>query len=49
MGQTAENVAHRFGITRQQMDAFSLRSHQRAARAQDEGRLAPGGGEVEPL
>ena len=49
MGQTAENVAHRFGITREQMDAFSVRSHQRAARAQEEGRLAPGGGELEAL
>jgi acetyl-CoA C-acetyltransferase len=49
MGQTAENVAHRFGITREQMDEFSVRSHQKVARAQDEGRLAPGGGEVEAL
>src|SRR2546426_3242354 len=49
MGQTAENVAPRFGITREQMDAFSVRSHQRAARAQEEGRLAPGGGELEAL
>jgi acetyl-CoA C-acetyltransferase len=49
MGQTAENVAHRFGITREQMDAFSVRSHQRVVKAQDEGRLAPGGGEVEAL
>jgi acetyl-CoA C-acetyltransferase len=49
MGQTAENLAHRFGITREQQDAFSVRSHQRAAKAQDEGRLAPGGGEVQPL
>ena len=31
MGQTAENLAHRFGITREQMDAFSVRSHQRVA------------------
>lgn len=29
MGQTAEILAHRFGITREQMDAFALRSHQR--------------------
>src|SRR5471030_407633 len=29
MGQTAENIAHRFGITRAQMDEFSVRSHQR--------------------
>ena len=49
MGQTAENLAHRFGITRAQQDAFSVRSHQRLAKAQDEGPLAPGGGEVEPL
>ncbi|HEV8094174.1 MAG TPA: acetyl-CoA C-acetyltransferase [Burkholderiales bacterium] len=49
MGQTAENLAHRFGITRSQMDAFSVRSHQRVAAAQDGGWLAPGGGEVEPV
>ena len=49
MGQTAENVAHRFGITRAQMDEFSVRSHERVIKAQDEGRLAPGGGEVEAL
>ncbi len=49
MGQTAENLAHRFGITRDEMDQFSVRSHQKVARAQDEGRLAPGGGEVEAL
>ncbi|HEY7240281.1 MAG TPA: acetyl-CoA C-acetyltransferase [Burkholderiales bacterium] len=49
MGQTAENLAYRFGITREQQDAFSVRSHQRVAKAQDEGRLAPGGGEVEAL
>jgi len=30
MGQTAENLAHRFGIDRAEMDAFSVRSHQRA-------------------
>jgi acetyl-CoA C-acetyltransferase len=49
MGQTAENLAHRFGITREQQDAFSVGSHQRVARAQDQGILAPGGGEVEAL
>ena len=37
MGQTAENLAHRFGITREQMDAFSVRSHQRVVAAQDDG------------
>lgn len=35
MGQTAELLAHRFGITRSEMDAFALRSHQRLAAAQD--------------
>jgi acetyl-CoA C-acetyltransferase len=49
MGQTAENLAHRFGITRAQMDAFAVRSHHRVAKAQAEGTLAPGGGEVEAL
>jgi len=49
MGQTAENLAHRFGITRRQMDEYSVRSHQRVVRAQDEGALAAGGGEVEAL
>jgi acetyl-CoA C-acetyltransferase len=49
MGQTAENLAHRFGITREEMDSYSVRSHKRVAKAQEEGRLAPGGGEVEAL
>ncbi len=49
MGQTAENLAHRFGITRAQMDAFSVRSHQRVVAAQDGGALAAGGGEVEAV
>lgn len=37
MGQTAENVAYRFNITREQMDQFSLESHERAATAQKNG------------
>lgn len=45
MGQTAENLAYRFNITRQQMDAFATRSHLRLAKAQDEGHLH----EIEPL
>lgn len=36
MGQTAENLAYRFNITREQMDQFSLESHQRVAVGQDE-------------
>ena len=35
MGQTTEELAHRFGITRTEMDAFALQSHQRLAAAQD--------------
>lgn len=37
MGTTSENVAAEFGITRAQQDAFALRSHTLAAKAQQEG------------
>lgn len=37
MGQTAEILAYRFNITREEMDAYSVRSHQRAANAQKQG------------
>jgi acetyl-CoA C-acetyltransferase len=37
MGQTAENVAFRFGITRLEMDAFAARSHARVLAAQKAG------------
>ncbi|MFA9439673.1 acetyl-CoA C-acetyltransferase [Uliginosibacterium sp. sgz301328] len=40
MGQTAENLAWRFGISREEMDAFAVRSHQRVAAAQDAGHFA---------
>ncbi|MDR3491775.1 MAG: acetyl-CoA C-acetyltransferase [Gammaproteobacteria bacterium] len=40
MGQTAENVAYRFGVTREQMDVFSLESHRRVAAAQDANHLS---------
>jgi acetyl-CoA C-acetyltransferase len=39
MGQTAEVLAHRFEISREHMDAFALRSHQRLAHAQQNGHL----------
>lgn len=39
MGITAENVAERYGITREQQDALALSSHQRAQRAVQEGRF----------
>ena len=35
MGQTAENLAWRFGITRAQMDEYSARSHARVIRSQE--------------
>src|SRR5215831_18043145 len=34
MGQTAENLAYRFGISRQEMDLYAARSHQRTLAAQ---------------
>jgi len=40
MGETAENVAARYGVTRVDQDAFALRSQQKAARARANGRLA---------
>src|SRR5262245_3356299 len=40
MGETAEKVAERCGVTREAQDAFALASQQKAARAQKEGRLA---------
>ncbi|HEB96247.1 MAG TPA: 3-oxoadipyl-CoA thiolase [Sedimenticola thiotaurini] len=40
MPETAENVAEEFGISRQDQDAFALRSQQRAEAARQAGRLA---------
>ena len=40
MGQTAERVAEREGISREEMDRFSLRSQQRAVAAEDDGFFA---------
>ena len=37
MGQTAENLAYRFGITRQDMDAYANRSHHRVMQAREAG------------
>jgi acetyl-CoA C-acetyltransferase len=45
MGQTAEVISRRYGITREEMDAYAVRSHQRLAQAHAEGRL----GEIVPL
>ncbi|WP_030242478.1 thiolase family protein [Streptomyces sp. NRRL S-350] len=39
MGETAEEVASRYGIDRERQDAFALRSHQRAAAARKDGHF----------
>ena len=40
MGETAENVAEKYSISRADQDAFALRSQQRAVAAQQSGRFA---------
>ncbi len=40
MGETGENVAERYGVTREDQDAFALRSQQRWAEADEAGRFA---------
>ncbi len=39
MGLTAENLARQYEVTREEQDAFALRSHQRATGAQDAGKF----------
>src|SRR5271170_6410696 len=39
LGETAENVADKYGITRERQDEFALRSHHLAAAARDAGRF----------
>jgi 3-oxoadipyl-CoA thiolase len=46
MGETAENVVERCGVTREEQDAFALESQQRWAAAQEAGRFAD---EVVPI
>jgi 3-oxoadipyl-CoA thiolase len=41
MAETAENVADDYGVSREDQDRFALRSQQRAAAAQRNGRFAP--------
>jgi acetyl-CoA acetyltransferase family protein len=40
MGETGENVAEKYGVSREEQDRFALQSHQRAVAAQREGRFA---------
>ena len=46
MGETGENVAERYGISREDQDGFALRSHQRAVAAAEAGKLAE---EIAPI
>jgi acetyl-CoA acyltransferase len=46
MGITAENVAGEYGVSREEQDAFALRSHERAVDAIDSGRFES---EIAPL
>jgi acetyl-CoA C-acetyltransferase len=46
MGETAENVAERYGVSREDQDRFALRSHERAVAAVRDGRLAE---EIAPI
>jgi len=46
MMRTAQNVADRYELSREEIDAFALRSHQHAAAARDSGRLAA---EIHPV
>jgi acetyl-CoA acyltransferase len=46
MGLTGEQVAERWGVSREDQDTFALRSHQRAAKAVDSGLFDP---EIVPL
>lgn len=46
MGETAERVAERYGISREEQDAFALESHRRAVRAIDSGEFE---GQIVPV
>jgi acetyl-CoA acyltransferase len=39
MGETAENVAQRYGVSRADQEAMAVESHRKASRAREEGRL----------
>ncbi|MEK6374118.1 MAG: acetyl-CoA C-acyltransferase [Acidobacteriota bacterium] len=43
MGLTAENVARKYGVSREEADAFSYASHQKAIAAQQAGKFADDG------
>ena len=41
MGMTAENVADKYGVTREEMDEYAYGSQMRATKARDDGHLRP--------
>ena len=41
MGETAERVVEKYGLTREEMDYMALESHTKAAKARKDGKLAP--------
>jgi acetyl-CoA acetyltransferase family protein len=46
MGETAENVAERYGVSREAQDAYAVRSHQRAVAAAERGAFSE---EIAPI
>jgi acetyl-CoA acyltransferase len=46
MGETAENVAKKYGVSREEQDKFALESHKKAAKASERGAFA---GEIVPV
>lgn len=46
MGETAENLAEKYAIRREEQDEYSLKSHSRAIRAADDGKFR---GEIVPV
>lgn len=46
MGETAENVAQRWSVSRSDQELLALQSHQKAAAAREQGRLS---GEIVPI
>lgn len=46
MGETSERVADQYNVSRQEQDQFAVESHEKATKAQEDGRL---GKEIEPI
>jgi len=46
MGETSERVAERWNVSKEEQDQFAVQSHEKASKAQEDGRLAS---EIEPI